>query len=163
MSATIELKKQQVEQIVEKIKASKSVVLVDYAGLTVKEDTELRTNFRKSGVEYKVLKNTLLKRAFNQLGYNEFDNSLNGATAVAFGIEDAVSGAKVISDAIKKYNKMAIKCGLLDGAYLDENDVKVLSTIPSKEVLVARLLGVLTAPMRNLAVVANMIAEKQNA
>ncbi len=163
MSASIELKKQQVEQIVEKIKASKSVVLVDYSGLTVKEDTELRSNFRKNGVEYRVLKNTLLKRAFNELGYTEFDNSLNGATAVAFGLDDAVAGAKTISEAIKKYNKIAIKCGLLDGAYLDENGVKVLATIPSKEVLVARLLGVLTAPIRNLAVVANMIAEKQNA
>ena len=98
MSASIELKKQQVEQIVEKIKASKSVVLVDYSGLTVKEDTELRSNFRKNGVEYRVLKNTLLKRAFNELGYTEFDNSLNGATAVAFGLEDAVAGAKTISE-----------------------------------------------------------------
>ena len=161
MSATIEMKKQQVAEIVEKIKNASSVVLVDYVGLTVAEDTELRAEYRKNGVEYKVLKNTLLKRAFNELGYTQFDECLNGPTAVAFSQNDAVAGAKVAVEANKKYNKTQVKSGLLDGNFLNVKEVEALATIPSKEVLVARLLGVLTAPMRNLAVVANMIAEKQ--
>ena len=88
MSANIEAKKQVVEDIKAKIQASKSVVLVDYKGLTVAEDTEFRNEFRKANVEYKVLKNTLVRRAFNELGVTDFDNDLNGTTAVAFGQDE---------------------------------------------------------------------------
>ena len=101
MSANLEAKKKVVEEIKEKINASKSVVFIDYKGITVAEDTELRNAFRKEGVEYKVLKNTLLRKAFNEMGVNSFDSDLNGPTSVAFG-KDEVAPAKIIVDAAKK-------------------------------------------------------------
>ena len=93
-----------VEEIKTKIQAAKSVVLVDYKGLTVAQDTELRCNFRKAGVEYKVYKNRLAKIAFNELGFTQFDEALEGPTAIAFSINDSVSAAKISAEANKKYN-----------------------------------------------------------
>lgn len=161
MSANFEAKKQVVEDIKAKIQAAKSIVLVDYKGLTVAEDTEFRSNMRKANTEYKVLKNTLLRRAFNELNVTAFDNDLNGPTAAAF-CPDETSAAKVVVDMCKKTdNKISVKSAYVDGSYADEKMVKELASIPSKEVLVAKLAGALSGIVRGLAVALNRVAEKK--
>jgi large subunit ribosomal protein L10 len=172
MSANKELKVQVVEDIKAKIQNAKSVVLVKFAGLTVAEDTELRREFRKNNVEYKVLKNTLVRRAFNDLGVTDFDEDLNGPTSVAFGA-DETGASKVIIDAVKKYeNKVSVKSAYVDGGRVDEAGVKELASMPSKEELIAKMLGSLQAPIanfvgvlsampRSLVIALNAIAEKK--
>ena len=161
LSANLEIKKQVVEDITAKIKNSKSVVFVDYKGLTVAEVTELRNSFRKANVEYKVLKNTLVRKAFNELGINSFDADLNGPTAVAFGA-DETAAAKIIIDAQKKFaDKISAKSAYVDGNYVDANGVKALASIPSREQLIANLAGALSATIRGLAVALNAVAEKK--
>ena len=171
MSANFEAKKVVVEEIKQKIQDAKSVVFVKFNGLTVAQDTELRREFRKNNVEYKVLKNTLIRRAFNDLGVTAFDEDLNGPTSVAFGA-DETGAAKVIVDAVKKYDdKVAIKCAYVEGNKVDEKGVKELAAMPSKEQLVAKMLGSLQAPIanfvgvlsampRSLVIALNAIAEK---
>ena len=151
-----------VEEIKSKIQAAKSVVLVDYKGLTVAQDTELRTNFRKAGVEYKVYKNRLAKIAFNELGYTCFDAALEGPTAIAFAMNDSVS-AEIAAEGGKKFNKLETKCGLVDGEFNDADALKIIASLPSREVLIAKMLGSMLAPISKLAYVLNAIAEKQEA
>ena len=172
MSANFEAKKLVVEDIKNKIQNAKSIVFVKFVGLTVAEDTELRKEFRKNNVEYKVLKNTLIKRAFNDLGITDFDEDLNGPTSVAFGA-DETAAAKVIVEAAKKYeNKVAVKSGYVDNQKVDVNGVKSLAAMPSKEELIAKMLGSMQAPLtnfvgvlsampRSLVIALNAIAEKQ--
>ena len=172
MSASIENKSQIVASIVEKIKNAKSVVLVDYKGLTVAQDTEFRTEFRKANCEYKVLKNTMVRRAFNELGVTSFDNDLNGPTAFAFG-QDETSAAKVAVESCKKYNDViSVKSGYVDGGYFDKAGVEALSQMPSKEQLIAKMLGSLQAPISNfvgalsgitrqLVIALNAVSEKK--
>ena len=172
MSANFEAKKVVVESIKEKIQNSKSVVFVKFNGLTVAEDTELRREFRKNNVEYKVLKNTLIRRAFNDLGITDFDEDLNGPTSVAFGA-DETGASKVIIDAVKKYeNKVSVKGAFVDGGKVDVEGVKALASMPSKEQLVAKMLGSLQAPIsnfvgvlsampRSLVIALNAVAEKK--
>ena len=149
MSANVESKKQVVESILEKIKNAKSVVLIDYKGLTVLQDTEFRNDLRKANCEYKVLKNTMVRRAFNELGVTSFDEDLNGPTAVAFG-QDETTAAKVAVEACKKYNDtISIKSAYVDGSYVDKAGVVALSNMPSKEQLVAKMLGSMQAPISN--------------
>ena len=152
-----------VEEIKTKIQAAKSVVLVDYKGLTVAQDTELRCNFRKAGVEYKVYKNRLAKIAFNELGFTQFDEALEGPTAIAFSMNDSVSAAKISAEANKKYNKLQTKCGLVDGEFNDADALKIIASLPSREVLIAKMLGSMLTPVSKLAYVLNAIAEKQEA
>ena len=160
----IEQKAQQVEEIVEKVKKSKSIVLVDYRGLTVAQDTEMRVNMRKAGVDYKVLKNRLVLRALNNCGFDGFEKVLEGPTAVAFGYEDAVAPAKIVAETVTKTNnKIAIKGGVIEGKQASVEEVNALSKIPAKPVLVGQLLGMLTSPMRSLAVALSEIAKKQSA
>ncbi len=159
MSANFEAKKAVVEEITEKIKASRSVVFVDYVGLTVAEASQLRNKCREAGCEYKVYKNTLVRKAFNELGYKDFDSDLNGPTAIAFS-NDETSGAKIMVAAAKDFeNKITLKSAFVDNSYVDKNGVKALATMPSKEELLAKLLGSLQAPVANLAgVLSNMLA-----
>ena len=160
----IEQTAQQVEEIVEKVKKSKSIVLVDYRGLTVAQDTEMRVSMRKAGVDYKVLKNRLVLRAFNNCGFDGFEKVLEGPTAVAFGYEDAVAPAKIVAETVTKTNnKIAIKGGIIEGKQASVEEVNALSKIPAKPVLVGQLLGMLTSPMRSLAVALSEIAKKQSA
>ena len=160
----IEQKAQQVEEIVEKVKKSKSIVLVDYRGLTVAQDTEMRVNMRKAGVDYKVLKNRLVLRALNNCGFDGFEKVLEGPTAVAFGYEDAVAPAKIVAETVTKTNnEIAIKGGIIEGKQASVEEVNALSKIPAKPVLVGQLLGMLTSPMRSLAVALSEIAKKQSA
>ena len=161
MSKNLENKKVVVEEIKSKIQNAKSVVIVNYNGITVAEDTELRQAFRKSNVEYKVLKNTLIRRAFDDLGVKDFDNDLNGTTAVAFG-SDEVSAAKVVAEYSKKYNdKITAKSAYLDGTYMDKNGVIALSKVPSKIELIGCLAGALNNIIGGLAIALNQVSEQK--
>lgn len=153
MSANFEAKKVLVEQIKEKISKAKSLTFVDYRGITVDVDTEMRSAFRKAGAEYRVYKNRLMLRALNELGITGADKLLEGTTAVAFSYNDEVSAAKIASDLIEKNQKIQIKFGVLSGKLIDAGEVDKLAKLPSKEVLVAKLLGVLSAPATNLVYV----------
>ena len=155
MSAALEEKKKLVEELKEKIGAAQSIVIVDYKGLTVFEDTELRKTLREANVEYRVLKNRLMQKAFNELGYTEFDEALNGPTAVAFATTDPSAPAKILLESADKTKKVSIKCGMVDGAFITPDGVKDLATLPSKEVLIAKLLGTMSAPISGLARVLN--------
>ena len=157
-------KAQQVEEISEKVKKARTIVLVDYRGLTVAQDTEMRVNMRNAGVDYKVLKNRLVLRAFNGCGFDGFEKVLEGPTAVAFGYEDAVAPAKIVSETVAKTNnKISIKGGIIEGKQASVEEINALAKIPAKPVLVGQLLGMLTNPMRSLAVALNEIAKKQSA
>ena len=159
MSANFEAKKAVVEEIVSKIKAAKSVVFVDYNKLTVAEVSELRNKCREAGCEYKVYKNTLVRKAFNDLGFNQFDEALNGPTAVAFSA-DEVTAAKLMTKAAKDYDgKIVLKCAFSDNAYVDKKGVEALATMPSKEELIAKMLGSMQAPLSNFAgVMGNLVS-----
>lgn len=157
MSANFEAKKALVEEIAEKIKAARSVVLVDYNKLTVAEVSELRNKCKKAGCEYKVYKNTLVRKALNELGFNQFDNDLNGPTAVTFG-SDETAAAKVMVAASKDYDgKITLKSAFVDNSYYDKNGIKALATMPSREELVAKMLGSINAPVTNIVGVMNNV------
>lgn len=158
--AKVELKAPIIEEIKGYVADAKSVVLVDYRGLTVEQDTILRKAFRESGVVYKVYKNTYLKMAFAGTVYEELASSLEGPTAVAFSINDATSAAKVIADNQKKADKLEFKAGIVEGTYYDAKGMEVIATIPSRDELISKLLGSLQSPITNLARVLNQIAEK---
>lgn len=149
MSKNFELKKTVVAQIKEKFEQSHSAVFLDYRGLTVAEVTELRNLCRAQGVEYVVLKNTMIDLAVKELGINGLDEYLKGPTAVAFGMKDAVAPAKVLTDFIKKVKKTTVKCGVVEGQVLDAAGVQALSELPPKEVLIAKMMGSLNAPITN--------------
>jgi large subunit ribosomal protein L10 len=155
LSANFEAKKVVVEEITEKIKAAKSVVFVDYNKLTVAEVSELRGKCKKANCEYKVYKNTLVRKAFNELGYTQFDADLNGPTAIAFGA-DETSAAKVMLAASKDYtDKIVLKSAFVDNQYVDKTGVKALAQMPSREELVAKMLGSIQAPISNFVGVLN--------
>ena len=159
MSANFEAKKAVVEEIKEKISASKSVVLAKYDRLTVAEVTALRGKFRDANCEYKVYKNTLVRKAFDEL------NDLNGATAFVF-CPDETSGCSIIAKAVKENpaleEKIVPKSAYVAGAYVDAEGVKKLAAIPSREVLLAKMVGCLQAPIANLAYVMNAIAGQKS-
>lgn len=164
MSAeTIKLKEQQVAEYAEKFGKAKSVVLVDYRGLNVAEDTSMRNELRKANVEYKVVKNRLILRAFVNAGYQGFDSVLEGPTAIAVSYDDAVAPAKIIVDNVKKTNKITVKGGVVEGKIMDAQGVTKVASIPAKPVLVAQLLGMLQSPVRGLAVALSEIAKKKEA
>jgi len=152
-------KREQIDSIKEQIKSAKSFVILDYKGLTVAEDTAFRKELRENGVDYAVLKNTLVKIALNELGYTQFDESLNGPTAIAFSSTDAVAPAKYVVKNIKAFKKMKTKAGLVDGEVMDEKTLNQIAEIPSKEILLAKMLGSMQAPISKLAICLNKIAE----
>ena len=158
--AKVELKQPIVEEISGYVKDAKAAVLVDYRGLTVAEDTELRKALRQAGVVYKVYKNTMLNFAFKGTEYEALAKDLNGPTAVAFGMQDATAPARVLNDLAKKMPKLEFKAGVVEGTYYDQKGIQVIATIPSREVLISKLLGSLQSPITNLARVLKQIAEK---
>lgn len=155
MSEAQEAKKVVVAEIAEKLEKAESVVLIDYRGLTVEEVTGLRKKLREAGVEYRVLKNTLIKLAADQLGIEGLEPVLHGPTAVVFCYDDPVKPAKMISDFIKASKKTEIKSGLIGKDVLSAAAVKDLANLPSKEMLVAKLLGTLNAPATHLVGILN--------
>ena len=160
MSNAIEMKKAVVAEIKEKMVAAKSIVLIDYRGLTVAEVTELRNQCRKAGVEYAVLKNTMVNLAAKEAGIEGLEAFLKGPTAVAFGMEDAVAPAKVLTEFIKKTKKTEVKCGLLDGQILDAAGVEALAAIPSREVLIAKIMGSMMSAVSKFVYVVEAIRKK---
>ena len=141
MSKNLEIKKTVVAEIKEKFEKAQTVVLVDYRGLNVAEVTDRRNQLRKAGVEYAVLKNTMINLAVKDMGFDGIEAHLEGPTAVAFGYEDMIAPAKILSDFAKKNKKITIKCGVCDGAFLNEEGVQALANLPSKEVLIAKIMG----------------------
>ena len=149
-----------VAELTEKIQKATSGVIVDYKGITVEEDTALRKECRESNVDYAVVKNTLLRFAFNNTGLNELDGLLNGTTSLALS-EDAVAPARVMADYAKKLDgKFEIKGGFMDGKPVDLATIQSLAAIPALPVLQAQFLGTMLAPITGLAVVLKQIAEK---
>ena len=161
MSKNIEAKKGVVADIRQKFEKAQSAVLVDYRGLNVAEDTELRNLLRKAGVEYAVLKNTMINLAVKDMGIDEIKTHLEGPTAVAFGMEDAVAPAKVLSDFMKKTKKVGVKCGVVDGAYIDDKGVEALANTPSREVLIARIMGSMMSSVSKFVYCVEAIRKKQ--
>lgn len=165
-------KKDIVSELSEKIKNAKTIVFADYRGLTVEQDTELRNALRKAGVEYGVVKNTLTKLAANENGLNELEPYFNGPTAMAVSTDDVIAPAKILAEYSKKYEKLQIKAGVVEGKIFDEKLIKELAALPPKEELLAKALGSMKAPItgfvnvlngniRGLVVALNAIAEKQ--
>lgn len=151
MAVTTE-KQQAVAEIKEKLAGTKGAVLTNYRGLSVKMDTKLRRKLREAGVEYKVVKNTYTRIAAAEIGIAGLDQYLEGPTAIAISTTDPVAPAKVLSDFIKenKLQSMEIKAGLVEGVVIDEKGVKALASLPPREVLIAKMLGSMQAPITGL-------------
>ncbi len=161
--AAISAKSEIVSQIKDKLSRAKSVVIVDYRGLTVSEVTELRNNMRAAGVEYKVLKNTMMSRACEELGITGVEEHLSGPSAFCFGYDDPVSAPKIMKEFADKVNKTEIKGGIMDNAAIDNKVVEKLASTPSKEVLLTRLMWSITGSVRSLAIGLNAVKEKMEA
>jgi large subunit ribosomal protein L10 len=168
----LQQKKEVVQGLAEKIKASKAMIFADYRGLTVEQDTELRTALRKAGIDYKVVKNTLTRFAMNENGITGIDSYLNGPTAMAASETDPVAPAKVLAEYAKKFDKLELKVGVVEGKIIDIEGIKALAELPSREVLIARVLGgfnapisgfvnVLNANLTGLVVALNAVAEQK--
>lgn len=143
----LEQKKAIVAALAEKIKASASGILVDYKGINVEDDTKLRAELRKAGVEYTVIKNTLIAKACDEVGYEVLRDSLKGMTALAISMDDPVVAAKILANYAKDHDNFVLKAGYVDGRTLDADGVKALAETPSKEVLLGRILGSLQSSL----------------
>lgn len=165
MAKNLKQKEALINEVKEKLQKSNSVVLVDYKGINVEDVTELRKRFRAAEVEYKVYKNTLFKRAASELGIESLHEYLYGTVAVAFGYKDAVAPAKTLNQFMKDKPKapISVKAGYIEGKLMDANDVKALGDLPSREALIAMLLGGLQGTIRNLAYALNTIKENKEA
>lgn len=151
-----------VAELVERIKASGSGVFVDYKGITVAEDTALRGELRKNEVEYSVIKNTLCRRAIDELGMNELDPVLNGTTSLATSTADPIAPFRVVGEYAKKLGeKFSVKAGYMDGKILSMGEIEEISALPSKDALYAKVLGTMIAPITSLAVVLGQIVEQK--
>lgn len=161
--AKVELKQPIVQAIVDDITDAQSIVLVDYRGLTVAQDTELRKQLREAGIVYKVCKNTMMKRAFEGTDFAQLDDYLEGPSAIAISKDDATAPARIICKFAKTAQALEVKAGVVEGTVYDANGVAELSKVPSREELLSKLLGSLQSPITNLARVLNQIAEQNGA
>ena len=158
--AKVELKQPIVQAIAEDIKDAASVVLVDYRGLTVAEDTALRKQLREAGIVYKVCKNTMMKRAFEGTDFAALDEHLEGPSAIAISKDDATAPARILCKFAKDAKALELKAGVVEGTVYDVAGLTELSKVPSREELLSKLLGSLQSPITNLARVLNQIAEQ---
>ncbi|WP_410747421.1 50S ribosomal protein L10, partial [Clostridium neonatale] len=147
MNKNRQLKEAKVAEIKEKLEKAQAVVLAKYQGLTVEEDTLLRKNLREAGIEYKVYKNTLVTLAVKELGIEGFDEYLEGPVSIAFGYDDVTAPARILNDFAKDHKALELKAGIVDGELYDAAKIQQLATIPSKEVLIAKLLGSIKSPI----------------
>ncbi|HIW13331.1 MAG TPA: 50S ribosomal protein L10 [Candidatus Salinicoccus stercoripullorum] len=161
MSNVIEAKSQHVDAISEQLKNSVSTVLVDYRGLSVSEMTELRKQLRDAGVEFKVYKNTMTRRAAEKAELTEISEFLTGPNALAFSNEDVIAPAKIINEFAKDHEALEIKAGIIEGTFTPAEDVKAIATLPNKDGLVSMLLSVLQAPVRNFAYAVKAVGEQK--
>ena len=154
----LESKKAIVDAMADKMQNATAVVFVDYKGINVAQDTELRNKFREAGVEYTVVKNTLTRFAANKIGFSEFDELLNGTTAMASTTEDPIAPARIISEFAKKNkNVLKIKGGLVEGKVQSVENLAAFGELPSKNALIAQVLGTFLAPISSLAFVLDQI------
>ena len=161
MSQNFENKKVLVEEIRGKFSNAKSAVVVNYRGLTVGEATELRSKFREAGVEYKVYKNNLTKLAIKESSFEGLSVDLVGPSAIAFGYEDPVTPAKIVKDFAKDHKKLELKAGVIEGVYYDNIKIIEIADIPSREILLSRLVGSFQAPISKFAYLVKNISEKR--
>jgi large subunit ribosomal protein L10 len=154
-------KQQQVSELSSKLSESSCTIVADYRGLSVKQVTELRKQLREAGVEFQVLKNTLVRRATEKANLTDLDQYLTGPTAIAFSKTDVVAAAKVLSDFAKKNDKLSLKAGGVEGRVVDNAQLKALADLPSREGLLSMLLSVLQAPMRNFALAVKAVSEQK--
>lgn len=161
MSKAIEKKKVIVEEIKDKFNRSTSMLVVDYRGLDVAEATELRKQFREAGVDYSVYRNTLIRRAAKETGNEAIIEDLNGPNAIAFGYDDPIAPAKIAKNFSKDHEKLELKVGVLEGEMYKGAQLDKVASIPSREELIAKLLGSLKAPVSNFAYVLKAIADKK--
>jgi large subunit ribosomal protein L10 len=160
MSKNFEIKKTVVAEIKEKLERAQSIVLIDYRGLTVAEVTDLRNQFRGAGVEYAVLKNTMITLAAQDLQITGLEEHLKGPTAVAFGYNDPVAPAKIITEYVKKNKKISVKCGMIDKKVVDVAGVTALAELPPREVLIAKMMGSMNAPITGFVGVLSGVMRK---
>lgn len=159
--AKVEIKQPIVDEISALIADAQAVVLVDYRGLTVEQDTKLRRNLREADVIYKVYKNTLVKRAIKGTQFEALEDLLEGPTAVAVSKVDATAPARVLFENAKTMDAIEMKGGVVDGTFYDNKMIQVIATIPSREILLGKLLGSIQSPIANFARVIKQIAESK--
>ncbi len=159
-NSILEQKKKLVAELAEELRNSVSGVLVNYQGITVDDDTKMRKALREAGVKYRVIKNSLTGRACDEVGFGEMKQHLVGMTAIAISENDAVAPAKVLKEYAEKIETFTILAGYVDGAVIDAKTVEALAEIPSKEVLIAKFLGSIQAPLYNFAYAIKAIADK---
>ncbi|GGG06945.1 50S ribosomal protein L10 [Paenibacillus abyssi] len=157
----IQDKEQAVSEIVSKLRESNCTIVADYRGLNVAQVTELRKQLREAGIEFQVLKNSLIRRATEATELTQLDEVLTGPTAIAFGKEDVVAPAKILSAFAKKNEALKVKGGVLEGQVVGVEQIKALADLPSREGLLSMLLSVLQAPVRNFALAVKAVSEKQ--
>ena len=161
-SKVLESKKAIVDALADKLQGSTAAVFVDYKGITVAQDTELRNKFREAGVEYTVVKNTLTRFAANKAGYNQFDELLNGTTSMACTTGDPIAPARIVSEFAKKNKDIVkIKGGMVEGKVLSVDELKAFGELPSKDALIAQVLGTFLAPITALAFVLDQVCQQK--
>ena len=158
----VERKAEQVASVAEKIKKAQSIVVFDYRGISVAEDTELRAEMRKAGVEYAVIKNHIMERACEASGIDAKEASvLKGPSAFAFGYDDVAAPARILKAFVKKAKKCELKGGFVEKSILNASQVEAIADLPSREVMIARMLGSMMSPISKFAIAINEIAKKQ--
>ena len=158
----LEAKRQIVEELAGKMQTAVSGVLVKYEGITVADDTALRAALRKAGIEYSVMKNTLTGRACEMVGYGDMKQYLSGMTAIAISQDDPIAPAKIMKEYADKIPSFEIKAGFVDGGVIDQAGVEALAATPSKEVLIAKMMGSLMSSLYGLAYVLQAKIDKEN-
>jgi len=158
----LEEKKAVVASLTEKVKAATAGVIVSYQGITVDKDTEMRTALRKAGIEYKVYKNSLTGRACEEAGYGDVKEYLNGMTAIAITSGDEVAPAKILKEYAGKIDSFSIKCGFIDGRVITADEVNALADVPSKPILIGKMLGTMMSPVQKLASVLQQVIDKNS-
>jgi large subunit ribosomal protein L10 len=159
----IQAKQEAVDVVTAKLRESVTTVVADYRGLNVAQVTELRKQLREAGIEFQVLKNSLVRRATAAAELSELDSVLTGPTAIAFSKEDAVAPAKILSDFAKKNDALEIKGGVVEGQVVGVDQINALAALPSREGLLSMLLSVIQAPVRNFALAVKAVADKEEA
>lgn len=157
----IQAKQEAVDVVTAKLRESATTVVADYRGLNVSQVTELRKQLREAGIEFQVLKNSLLRRATAAAELTELDEALTGPTAVAFSNEDVVAPARILNDFAKKNDALQLKGAVVEGRVIGVDEIKALAELPSREGLLSMLLSVLQAPVRNFALAVKAVAEKE--
>ena len=155
----LKIKSAIVDEIKAKLDKAQSVVVVDYMGTTVEQATAMRSKLREAGVDYTVYKNTLIARAVEGTKYEGLKDVLNGPSAVAVSYDDAIAPARILAGAIKEFDKMAFKAGVVEGVLYDENGLKTLATIPSRDELIAKFMGSIQSPVGKLVRTLQAVAD----